>query len=232
MNEKTLPEPFALFALTVFWGSYTFALILMCFSWWRSHPVHVHRHQRQQEAVQEEIWSAVPAGHSSPLLRVRLLLSQSLCHHLTAVLPLSLSIKSVSIKSVLSFLSSSGCKDADLSEDDVKTIRASLCGLLKYYISKGTTHEEIQSILGYIAAIGDEEQVRRGRCWQIHSFTYCCEFSASFLQSSVSHDSSEIILICWFAAQETFLIIINVENSAASFFCWNLDTFLRFVWWE
>ncbi len=25
--------------------------------------------------------------------------------------------------------------------------------------------------------------------------------------------SSEIILICWFAAQETFLIIINVENS-------------------
>uniref|UniRef100_A0A8C2D421 Neurobeachin-like protein 2 n=1 Tax=Cyprinus carpio TaxID=7962 RepID=A0A8C2D421_CYPCA len=52
----------------------------------------------------------------------------------------------------------SGSKDADLSEDDIKTIRASLCGLLKYYISKGTTQEEIQSILGYIAAIGDEEQ--------------------------------------------------------------------------
>ncbi len=31
--------------------------------------------------------------------------------------------------------------------------------------------------------------------------------SASLLQSSVSHDPSEIILICWFAAQETFLII-------------------------
>ncbi len=30
----------------------------------------------------------------------------------------------------------------------------------------------------------------------------------------------EIILICWFAAQETFLIIINVENScAAQYFC-------------
>uniref|UniRef100_A0A8C2D486 Neurobeachin-like protein 2 n=1 Tax=Cyprinus carpio TaxID=7962 RepID=A0A8C2D486_CYPCA len=28
----------------------------------------------------------------------------------------------------------SGSKDADLSEDDIKTIRASLCGLLKYYI--------------------------------------------------------------------------------------------------
>ncbi len=34
--------------------------------------------------------------------------------------------------------------------------------------------------------------------------------------------SSEIIIICWFAAQETFLIIINVENScAAQYFCGN-----------
>ncbi len=32
------------------------------------------------------------------------------------------------------------------------------------------------------------------------------------LQSSVSHDLSEIILTCWFTAQDTFLIIINVEN--------------------
>ncbi len=30
------------------------------------------------------------------------------------------------------------------------------------------------------------------------------------IMSSVSHDPSEIILICWFAAQETF-----VENSCA-----------------
>ncbi len=35
-------------------------------------------------------------------------------------------------------------------------------------------------------------------------FLWCkVEFSASFLQSSVSHDPSEIIQICWFAAQET-----------------------------
>ncbi len=33
------------------------------------------------------------------------------------------------------------------------------------------------------------------------------EFSASLLQSSVSHDPSQIILICWFAAQGTFVII-------------------------
>ncbi len=38
--------------------------------------------------------------------------------------------------------------------------------------------------------------------------------------------SSEIILICWFAAQETFLIITNIENScAASYFCGNRDMF-------
>ncbi len=39
------------------------------------------------------------------------------------------------------------------------------------------------------------------------------EFSASLLQSSVSHDPSEITLICWFDAQETFMIIIHGENN-------------------
>ncbi len=39
------------------------------------------------------------------------------------------------------------------------------------------------------------------------------EFSGSLLQSSVSHDPSEIILICWFVVQEIFPIINNVENS-------------------
>ncbi len=52
------------------------------------------------------------------------------------------------------------------------------------------------------------------------------EILASLLQSLVSHDPSEIILICWFAAQETFLIIINVENSLVdSYFCGNHDIF-------
>ncbi len=38
------------------------------------------------------------------------------------------------------------------------------------------------------------------------------EFSASLLQSLVSHDPSEIVY--WFISQETFLIIINDENSS------------------
>ncbi len=38
------------------------------------------------------------------------------------------------------------------------------------------------------------------------------EFSASLLQSSVSCDPSEIIIKCWFSAQETFLIIINAKK--------------------
>jgi len=36
----------------------------------------------------------------------------------------------------------------------------------------------------------------------------------------VSHDPSEIFLICGFAAQEFLLIIINVENY-----------FFRILWW-
>ncbi len=42
------------------------------------------------------------------------------------------------------------------------------------------------------------------------------EFSISLLQSSVSHDPSEITLMCWFAAQYIFIIIIIVENSCAA----------------
>ncbi len=39
------------------------------------------------------------------------------------------------------------------------------------------------------------------------------EFSTSLLQSSVSHDLSEIILICWFDAQKyIFLIKYLSEN--------------------
>nr|XP_020665996.1 neurobeachin-like protein 1 isoform X2 [Pogona vitticeps] len=53
----------------------------------------------------------------------------------------------------------SGCKDSDLSPDDLKTIRTSLYGLIKYFLSKGGMHEEVQSIMGYIAAISDEEQL-------------------------------------------------------------------------
>ncbi len=41
-------------------------------------------------------------------------------------------------------------------------------------------------------------------------------FQQPLLLSLVSHDPSEIILICWFGAQETFTIIVNVENSYAA----------------
>uniref|UniRef100_A0A672TUH3 Neurobeachin-like protein 2 n=1 Tax=Strigops habroptila TaxID=2489341 RepID=A0A672TUH3_STRHB len=53
----------------------------------------------------------------------------------------------------------SGCKDGDLAPDDLRTIRTSLYGLIKYFLSKGGTHEEIQSIVGYIAATSEEEQL-------------------------------------------------------------------------
>ncbi|XP_077175319.1 neurobeachin-like protein 1 isoform X2 [Paroedura picta] len=52
-----------------------------------------------------------------------------------------------------------GYKDSDLALDDLRTIRTSLYGLIKYFLSKGGMHEEVQSIMGYIAAINDEEQL-------------------------------------------------------------------------
>uniref|UniRef100_A0A8C8VRA3 Neurobeachin like 1 n=1 Tax=Pelusios castaneus TaxID=367368 RepID=A0A8C8VRA3_9SAUR len=53
----------------------------------------------------------------------------------------------------------SGYKDGDLAPDDLKTIRTSLYGLIQYFLSKGGTHEEVQSIMGYIAATSEEEQL-------------------------------------------------------------------------
>ncbi|KAM4698293.1 neurobeachin-like protein 1 [Rhinophrynus dorsalis] len=50
-------------------------------------------------------------------------------------------------------------KENTLATDDLTTIRTSLYGLIKYFLSKGATPEEIQSIIGYISAIGDEEQL-------------------------------------------------------------------------
>ncbi len=58
------------------------------------------------------------------------------------------------------------------------------------------------------------------------SLWHNAEFSASLLQSSVSHDLSEIISIYWFAAQETFPIIINVKNSCAAYFL--METVIHF----
>ncbi len=56
-----------------------------------------------------------------------------------------------------------------------------------------------------------------------------CIFSIITPVFSVTQ-SSEIIIIYWFTAQETFLIIINVENRCAAFsFSGNGHRFL-FLW--
>jgi len=38
----------------------------------------------------------------------------------------------------------------------------------------------------------------------------------SLLQFSVPHDPSEIILICWFGAQESFICIIKGKNGCSA----------------
>ncbi len=50
----------------------------------------------------------------------------------------------------------------------------------------------------------------------IYSCDGKAELYAQVLQALVSHDPSEIIVIYQFDVQETFLIIINVENSCAA----------------
>jgi len=65
--------------------------------------------------------------------------------------------------------------------------------------------------------------------WKYNLFLRCkAEFSASLLQSSLSHDPSETILICWFAAQETFLIISFQNSSTYSYFYGYHDAFIFF----
>ncbi|XP_069790230.1 neurobeachin-like protein 1 isoform X2 [Narcine bancroftii] len=78
---------------------------------------------------------------------------------------------------------SSSSQDSDLSVDDVKTIRASLYGLIKYFISKGVTQEEVQSIMGYIAAVNDEEQL-----------TGILEVLLNLLQTSSARDQLYLLL--------------------------------------
>ncbi len=36
------------------------------------------------------------------------------------------------------------------------------------------------------------------------------EFSASLLQSSVSHDPSEILIICWFTMSNETVVLLNI----------------------
>jgi len=55
---------------------------------------------------------------------------------------------------------------------------------------------------------------------------YNAEFSASLLQSSVSHDPSEIILICRFAGQETFHLIISFKQLC--YFIFFVETVMHF----
>ncbi|XP_010890476.3 neurobeachin-like protein 1 isoform X6 [Esox lucius] len=96
----------------------------------------------------------------------------------------------------------SGSKEGDMSEDDIRTIRASLCGLLKYYIGKGMSQEEMHSILGYISAIGDEEQL----CGII-------ELLLTLLQTSASRDQLFLLLFEPGAADSCYALLLNSKHS-------------------
>ncbi len=52
------------------------------------------------------------------------------------------------------------------------------------------------------------------------------------IQSLVSHDPLEIILIYWLGDQQTFLIIINIKNSCAAKFCFVETMILKRNYWK
>uniref|UniRef100_A0A665U2V5 Neurobeachin-like protein 2 n=1 Tax=Echeneis naucrates TaxID=173247 RepID=A0A665U2V5_ECHNA len=131
-----------------------------------------------------------------------------------------------------------GNKESDLSEDDIRTIRASLCGLIKYYISKGMSQEEMHSILGYIAAIGDEEQVRRWGWGQVGSgFTVTGPQQTSFLMITHYNSPESLFFNIWYhESLILFLLCLQVyqllhsQHDAAAQIskqqCWQ-DTLMR-----
>ncbi|XP_028661999.2 neurobeachin-like protein 1 isoform X1 [Erpetoichthys calabaricus] len=93
-------------------------------------------------------------------------------------------------------------EDSELSADDIRTIRASLFGLLKYFLSKGVMVEDVQSILGYIAAIGEEEQL----CGIL-------EILLSLLQTSAARDQLFLLLFEVGNAEIFYTLLLNHKYS-------------------
>ncbi|XP_056884546.1 neurobeachin-like protein 1 isoform X3 [Takifugu flavidus] len=93
-------------------------------------------------------------------------------------------------------------KESDLSEEDIRTVRASLYGLVKYYISKGMSQPEMLSILGYIAAIADEDQL----CELL-------EVLVSLLQSCPVRDQLFLLLFEPAAADSCYALLLNNKHS-------------------
>ncbi len=54
-------------------------------------------------------------------------------------------------------------------------------------------------------------------------------FHKPLLQSSVSYDPSEIILMCWLRAEETFLI--NFENGSTDEYFGGIFSVFSIFWW-
>ncbi len=53
-------------------------------------------------------------------------------------------------------------------------------------------------------------------------------FHQLLLQASISHDPSEIILMCWFGAQETYLLLSMLKTVLLFNFLWKLIIFVLF----
>ncbi|CAM9697469.1 unnamed protein product [Lampetra planeri] len=52
-----------------------------------------------------------------------------------------------------------GSRSSELCADDLRVIRAAIFGLIKYYITKEVSSDEVQSIINFLASVGEEEQI-------------------------------------------------------------------------
>ncbi|XP_061658136.1 neurobeachin-like protein 1 isoform X5 [Syngnathoides biaculeatus] len=93
-------------------------------------------------------------------------------------------------------------KESGLGDEDILNIRIALYDLIKYYISKGMSQEEMHSIIGYIAAIGDEDQI----CGLL-------EMLLSLLQNSPSRDQLFLLFFEPGAADSCYTLLLNNKHS-------------------
>jgi len=89
----------------------------------------------------------------------------------------------------------------------------------------GLTAVWLTGLLFFSQSQGENLLIKLWRTWTVLNYCedwgllkkyFCGEVFSTLTLFLVSHDPSEIILIWWFADQEHFLIITNVENSCAA----------------
>ncbi len=121
--------------------------------------------------------------------------------------------------------------------DKALPLRSFLWAITSTSVEKADNFEYVDPVDGSVSRkqVSPNTSREHERCSKnsnvVKYFLYSYILKYNLFLSSVSNDPSEIIVICWFAAQETFLNIINAKNSCAAYSFWALYIILRIIWW-